>query len=147
MLCTIFCAIPVLVCYWLYKKFTGAPNDLVLGLVVAKSYKFALEPMRYLVVLKTFLSMLLSRFVIFLSLVILCLKGFKVRASNRDAFVVSLLIFVGCVLGYVTVYIIAPHDITWLVENSMERIILQILPVFLFLYSLTLRIGKPDTIN
>lgn len=144
---TILCSIPVLACYYLYKKFTGAPNDLVLGLVVAKSYKFALEPMRYLVVLNTFLSMLLGRFVIFLSLIILCLKGFKVRATNKDAFLISSLIFCGCALGYIAVYIIAPHDITWLVENSMERIILQILPVFLFLFALSLRIGKPDTIN
>lgn len=147
LLYSLLCSIPIIVLSMLYKKYTNTPNDLVYGLIIAKSYKFALEPNRYLVVLATFIDMLFKRFYIFLPLAILCLKGLKIKKSIEVPYILSTIIFVGCVLGYITVYIIAPHDITWLVENSMERIILQILPIFLLLISLSMRIGKPDTAN
>ena len=130
-----------------YKKLTGTPNDLVYGLILGKTYKFALEPYRYAVVVSTFLSMLFKKFTLFLALFILCLKGFKLKETIKTPFLLTSIMFLLCVFGYVTIYIIAPHDINWIVENSLERIILQILPIFLVLLSLSLRIGKPDTLN
>jgi len=141
------CSIPIVICSCLYKKLTGTQNDLVQGLVIGKTYKFAFEANRYFVVISTFISMILKKFLIFFTLVILALKGFKIKSGQKTSYILSTIIFIACVLGYFVVYIVAPHDITWIVENSMERIILQILPVFLFLVAVSFRIGKPDTIN
>ena len=112
-----------------------------------KSYTFAFDLQRYVVIFQTFFELLFSKFVLFLALILLCVKGFKFREKIKSALLLSSIIFVLMVLGYVAVYVLAPHDINWLVENSMDRIILQILPVFLFVFSTTLRIGKPDSIN
>ena len=131
----------------LFKKFSAAPNDLIFGFNETKSYVFAFDINRYIVIAKTFITLLFKKFFIFLALVLLCFKGFKIREKIRQPFLLSSLIFGLTVCGYVAVYVLAPHDINWLVENSMDRIILQILPVFLFLFSITLRIGKPDSIN
>lgn len=130
-----------------FKKLTNSPNDLIFGFMETKSYLFAFDAHRYAVVLKTFISLLFKKFALFLALVLLCVKGFKLREKIKMPFVLSSIIFVLMIAGYTVVYILAPHDITWLVENSMDRIILQILPVFLFIFSITLRIGKPDSIN
>lgn len=143
---TIF-AILVFVCAFLYKKYTGAPNDLLYGFNEIKSYTFAFDLQRYVVIFQTFFELLFSKFVLFLALILLCVKGFKFREKIKSALLLSSIIFVLMVLGYVAVYVLAPHDINWLVENSMDRIILHILPVFLFVFSTTLRIGKPDSIN
>ena len=134
-------------CIVLYKKFTGAPNDLIYGFVEVKSYMFAFDFHRYLVVLQTFLTLMFGKFVLFLSLAILAIKGFKIKEKFKNSFALSLAILLFMIAGYLAVYILSPHDINWLTENSMERIILQILPVFVFLFSITLRIGKPDSIN
>ena len=134
-------------CAILYKKFAGAPNDLVYGFLEVKSYTFAFDLHRYLVVLQTFLTLMFGKFVLFLSLAILAIKGFKIKEKFKNSFALSLAILLFMIAGYLAVYILSPHDINWLTENSMERIILQILPVFVFLFSITLRIGKPDSIN
>lgn len=141
------CFVPVLAAYAYYKKFTNAPNDLIAGFMVLKSYSFAFDVNRYLVTLKTFISFTLHKFTLFLALSLLALKGFRIKDKIKTPFILSSIIFVLMLLGYLTVYIVAPHDIKWLVENSMDRIILQILPIFLFLFSICLRIGKPDTTN
>ena len=70
-----------------------------------------------------------------------------VKEKNKDAFILSLIIFGLMVVGYFCVYLFSPHDVQWLVDNSMDRIMIQILPIFLFLFSINLRIGKPDTMN
>lgn len=144
---TVVFSILVFCCTFLYKKYTGSPNDLLYGFNEIKSYTFAFDLQRYVVVFQTFFDLLFSKFVLFLALILLCVKGFKLREKIKSAFLLSSIIFVLMVLGYIAVYVLAPHDINWLVENSMDRIILQILPVFLFVFSTTLRIGKPDSIN
>ncbi len=140
-------SLPFFACAFLYKKFSGAPNDLIYGFFEIKSYAFAFDLHRYAVILKTFISMVFDKFVLFLALALLCVKGFKLRDKIKKPFIVSAIIFILMIAGYVAVYVLAPHDINWLVENSMDRLILQILPVFLFIFPTTLRIGKPDSIN
>ena len=129
----------------LYKNMSHAANDLIAGFVALKTYNFALDFSRYVVILKTFVSIIFSRFLILFVLLFLCTKGFRIKEINRTPFMLSCAIFVLCAAGYFAVYLFSPHDIGWLVENSMDRIIIQILPVFLFLFALNLRIGKPDS--
>lgn len=130
-----------------FKMFVSCSNDLVLGALLTKSYSFAFDLTRYFMVIKSLFSTILTKFTLLLVLLLLGVKGFRIKENNKIAFRLSLMIFILCCIGYFLVYIIAPHDINWLLENSLDRIILQVLPVFLLLYGLNLRIGKPDTIK
>ena len=141
------CALVPVGCYIAFKKFANAPNDLIMGFLVLKSYSFIFDLHRYAVTFKVFITFVLQKFTIFLALLILCIKGFRIKDKVKIPFILSSLIFVMMCVGYLLVYIMAPHDINWLVENSMDRIILQVLPMFLFLFAISLRIGKPDTVN
>ncbi len=139
--------IPFVLLTVLYKKFTGSPNDLIMGFFLFKTWHFAFDIQRYIAILKTFFTMLFTKFYIFFILALLLTKGFRLKDKNKKAFWLSLAIFVLMSIGYFSVYLFSPHDIQWLVDNSLDRIVLQILPVFLFLFSINLRIGKPDTMN
>ena len=131
----------------LFKHIVNFQNDLVAGFFAIKSYNFALDLHRYMVIFKTFFSMIFTRFTLLWVLLLLCVKGFRIKEQNKKPFALACIIFVLCTVGYFLVYLISPHDINWLAENSMDRIILQMLPVFLFLFSINLRIGKPDSIK
>ena len=128
-----------------FKYLAHSPNDLVAGFFILKTYHFAFDWSRYTVILKTFVSIFFSRFLLLLVLLLLCTKGFRIKDINKTPFKISCTIFLLCIAGYFAVYLFSPHDIGWLVENSMDRIIIQILPVFLFLFAVNLRIGKPDS--
>lgn len=140
-------AIPAIALLVLFKKLTNSPNDLITGFFLFKTYNFAFDFHRYAIILKTFITLIFQKFALILVLSLLCFKGFRVKEANKKPFFLSLGIFVLCGIGYFLVYLFSPHDITWLVENSMDRILLQILPVALFLFSVNLRIGKPDSVN
>ena len=131
----------------LFKHIVNFQNDLIAGFFAIKSYNFALDLYRYAVIFKTFFSMIFTRFTLLWVLLLLCVKGFRIKEQNKKPFALACIIFALCTVGYFLVYLISPHDIIWLAENSMDRIILQMLPVFLFLFSVNLRIGKPDSIK
>ncbi len=131
----------------LYKNMSHAANDLIAGFVALKTYNFALDFSRYVVILKTFVRMFFLKFPLLIVLSLLCIKGFKLKDINKTPFKISMIVFVLIAAGYFCVYLFSPHDITWLTQNSMDRLILQLLPVFLFLFAVNLRIGKPDSIN
>lgn len=138
---------PMLVGLVLFKKIAHSPNDLIMGFFYLKTYNFVFDLSRYIVITKTFLSMLFFKFTLLLSLVLICFKGFRLKTKYKTPFMLSVVISALCVSGYFMVYLFSPHDIGWLVKNSMDRIILQILPVCLLLFSVNLRIGKPDSNN
>lgn len=136
--------VPICFIAW-FKYLVHSPNDLIAGFFILKTYHFAFDWSRYAVILKTFANIVFTRFLPLFVLLFLCTKGFRIKEINKTPFVLSCVIFVLCLAGYFAVYLFSPHDINWLVENSMDRIIIQILPVFLFLFAVNLRIGKPDS--
>lgn len=144
---TVLTAIPAIAFIVWFKHIANSPNDLITGFFLLKTYHFGFDLHRYAIILKTFVSIVFTRFLLVFSLLLLCVKGFKIKDKNKTPFVLSCLILGLCAIGYFCVYLFSPHDITWLVKNSMDRIILQVLPVLLFLFAVNLRIGKPDTNN
>lgn len=140
-------AVVPLILLVLYKNTAHAANDLVAGFVALKTYNFAFDFSRYVIIAKTFIKMFLLRFPLLIVLVLLCIKGFKIKEINKAPFMLGVIIFALTFAGYFLVYLFSPHDITWLVQNSMDRLMLQLLPVFLLLFAVNLRIGKPDSVN
>lgn len=140
-------ALPLTALLAWFKYIAHAQNDLVAGFFLLKTYNFAFDTTRYAVILKTFGSVFVTKFALLFALLVLCIKGFKIKDVNRTPFILSCAILLWTVAGYFGVYLFSPHDITWLVENSMERLILQLLPIVLFIFAVNLRIGKPDSRN
>ena len=139
--------LPIILVLYSFKELAGNQNDLVMGFFMTKSYNFLFDIQRYIVIIKTTITTLTSKFLLMFVLLILCIKGFRIKEKNKTPFFISLTILILCSFGYLFVYVASPHDINWLVENSIDRIILQILPIALFLFGLNLRIGKPDSIK
>ncbi len=144
---TVLTAVVPIVLIVMYKYMSNAANDLIAGFIALKTYNFALDFSRYVVILKTFIKMFLLRFPLLIVLALLCIKGFKIKENNKIPFILSVIVFVLSAIGYFMVYLFSPHDINWLVQNSMDRLMLQLLPLFLFLFAINLRIGKPDSVN
>lgn len=144
---TVLTAVVPIILLVMFKNLTNAANDLIAGFFALKTYSFAFDWSRYVIIIKSFIQMLFTKFPLLLVLLLLCIKGFKIKDSNRTPFILGSIIFVLSAAGYFLVYLFSAHDITWLVNNSMDRLILQLLPVFLFLFAINLRIGKPDSVN
>ena len=130
-----------------FKYISNTPNDIIAGFFLLKTYNFAFEWSRYVIILKSLISQLFTKFTLIFILLILCIKGFKIKEKNKTPFILSCIIIGLCAIGYFGVYVISPHDIKWLTDNSMDRLILQLLPAVLFLCTVNLRIGKPDNNN
>lgn len=140
-------AIPFIALISIFKFVCKTPNDLVQGFFVLKSYTHLFQLHYYTMIIKTFLHMFVERFsVIFVSLVLL-LRGFSVPQRIKEPLILSGIIFILTCIGYFFTYILSPHDLDWLLTYSLDRIILHVLPLFLFLYALCLKIGHKDTEN
>ena len=142
---TALIALPAIAFIVWFKYLAHSPNDLIAGFFILKTYHFAFDWSRYMAILKTFVNIVFSKFLLLFVLLLLCTKGFRTKEKNIMPFKLSCAIFLLCIAGYFLVYLFSPHDINWLVENSLDRIIIQLLPVFLFLFAVNLRIGKPDS--
>ena len=91
--------------------------------------------------------MFVERFsVVFVSLALM-LKGFFIPEKIKTPLILSGIIFILTCSGYFMTYVLSPHDLDWLLTYSLDRIILHVLPLFLFLYALCLKIGQEDTEN
>jgi len=140
-------ALPMLISLIAFKKLAGNTNDLILGLFMTKSYNYIFDLNRYLIIIQTFITTIITKVPLLLILLVLCTKGFKIKEQNKTPAILGSTIFILCTIGYFSVYLMSPHDLNWLVENSIDRIILQMLPIFLLLYGINLRIGKPDNLK
>lgn len=144
---TIIIAIIPISLLFAYKTLTHSANDLIAGFFAFKSYNYILDFERYWIIIKLLVKTFLQKFSLLFVLLLLSIKGFKIKKQNKTGFILSIIITVLTICGYLCVYLLSPHDVYWLVNNSIDRLILQLLPTILFLYAINLRIGKPDSIN
>ena len=140
-------AMPFVILICIFKSVCKTPNDLVQGFFVLKSYTHLFQAHYYIMIIKTFAHMFVERFsVVFVSLALM-LKGFSIPEKIKTPLILSGIIFILTCSGYFMTYVLSPHDLDWLLTYSLDRIILHVLPLFLFLYALCLKIGQEDTEN
>ena len=144
---TAVASLPFIILIFLFKFLCNSPNDLIAGFFAFKTYTHLFDLHNYLMIIKSLVLMLIERFWLLFLLIIPLIKGVKLCKNNKEAFYLSLVIFILMCLGYFMTYILSPHDLDWLLTYSLDRIILHVLPLFLFLYALCLKIGQEDTEN
>ncbi len=131
--------LPFVVLLGVFKLTAKAPNDLFMGVVLLKTYKNFFDISLYWYIFKYIIKVIFMDFYMLFPLLLLAIRGFKIEDKNKLQFIfLSIIVFTMCI-GYFVVYLISPHDLQWLLENSLSRIILQILPIIVLLYTLSLK--------
>lgn len=54
--------------------------------------------------------------------------------SKRPGVIISMMILTMMVAGYILIYVITPHPLAWQLATSLNRLILQLWPAFLFFF-------------
>ncbi len=126
-------ALPVLAVVFYFKAFIAPPSELLLAGKTAGALHKITDLSRYAVVVTsyakeiTFLGMSLP-------LLAYGLFAGKQQKQNEHRNITSLVLTFVCVaLGHVAVYLITPYDIQWHINTSLNRLLLQLWPVVVFI--------------
>jgi 4-amino-4-deoxy-L-arabinose transferase-like glycosyltransferase len=125
---------PILAVLVFFKLTYAPPNDLIgenqTGLALAK----IVDVGRYAIIAKAFLSTFARWGIGLLPILLVYVFLAGIRHDTRNSRIVAtgcaLLAFMLC--GYFMVYVLTPHDLAWHLGSSLERLLLQIWPTFLF---------------
>ncbi|MFH0796999.1 MAG: hypothetical protein V2A65_08100 [Candidatus Omnitrophota bacterium] len=130
----------------LYFKRQLAPfNDLIAVTNFAAGLKRSGEPSRYLLILKSFCQQFFLSgkfFFIPLTLILpvyLFLAKTGIKKEAKDVSVIMALTLTIVLIGYFVIYLLTPHDLNWHLGTSLNRLFLQLWPVFLFAYFLVVK--------
>lgn len=129
----------------LMKISAKAPNDLYSGLILLKTYRHLWDFHYYWIVAKYFIKSIFLNFNIAFTYILLFIPG--IRTENKTGAAALWFLIVVMSLGYYTVYVLSPHEMDWILRNSVERIILQLYPLTILALSLSMKIGQKDRVN
>lgn len=145
-------AVPLIVVLY-FKLFLAPPSD-VLSNGPARSLAQALQLSRHVEIVQYFVRELLTfggwRFlaqpigILVVLLVYLILVRAPLAAEHRPMLIAGCALLGVQLLGYYTVYVITPYDLTWHLNYSIERIFLQVFPLSVFMILLAAR--SPESI-
>jgi len=120
-------ALPVLLIFMFFKYVFAPPNDIISG-QSTKTIDKILDYNRYLLILKYFWNIVWNNFPsIILFVLLIIFTPLKKRLNY------SFLVIVLSLVVYLSIYIITPHDLKWHLETSLDRLIFQLYPSFLFI--------------
>jgi hypothetical protein len=132
-----------------FKAALAPPSDLFAGSLSDNLAKI-LDSSRYVLIFKAVWMEILSfggwPISMILALIVYGLfAGFKVRGESAHGFWLVLAIMSFQMLGYISVYLITPHDLAWQIGTSFDRTVMQVFPSFLFLFFSC--ISEPETFS
>ena len=122
-----------------FKHLAHTPNDVILGITTLKTYDHIFEPAKYILIVKTALFMLFTRFSMLFLLLIPACAGLCVKNEQKAPAALLAGIFALMCCGYFLIYLLSPHDLSWHLDNSLDRIMLQMLPFSILLFGLVIR--------
>jgi hypothetical protein len=134
-------AFPVLIILY-FKSITPA-GDLFSG-SFADILTRITDLTRYLLILKSLGSEFLSfggwpvPLLLFIVLLFFIFDS-KLETEIKQLFRALSIILVLQLLGYLAIYLITPHDLSWQIDTAFDRNVLQIFPSFLFLFFASIR--------
>ncbi len=131
-------ALPLLLLL-LYKFINQSGNDLYSGIIEEQTYRYLLDFERYKMVFSVFVKTLIENFSWLLLYFLLLLEGFHLNNEIKTPFYLSGLTLILMSFGYLFVYVITPHNLEWLLVNSLDRLVFHLLPLTIFLYCLALK--------
>ena len=65
--------------------------------------------------------------------------GSKLEVETKQPFHALSIMLALQLLGYLAIYLITPHDLSWQLGTALDRNVLQIFPSFLFLFFISLK--------
>lgn len=139
--------IPFVILSAYFKVLAKTPNDLFYGIFLLKTYKHVFKFSYYIVIFKWLLKMLWMKFYTLFVLLLLPVSGFCIKDEIKCPFILISAIIMLMGLGYFVIYLLSPHDLTWLLQNSLDRIYLQMTPLFLLILALSLRFFEKDMLK
>ena len=127
----------------LYFKSITPAGDLFSG-SLADILARITDPTRYLLILKSLVSEFLSFGgwpvpLLFFIVLLFFLFGSRLETDLKQPFHALSFLLVLQLLGYLTIYLITPHDLLWQLSTALDRNVLQIFPAFLFLFFASIR--------
>lgn len=132
-------ALPVGLLVIYYKLGLAPPSDLVTGQQGGALIARLLDPSRYATVAKAFLEVCLWKFYLPIWLVYLLLLGLDRGRTRGKGFLASLVTLLGMFFIFFMVYVTTPHPLQWHLADSLDRVLLQLWPSFLFTFFLAAR--------
>jgi hypothetical protein len=130
----------------LYFKFrmVGVASDLVVGQMPQAFVARLLTGSRYLMIGKAFVKQLtgFGGWPVTLPpmlLMYLLLTGISEAHKNRPAIYTGLLTLLLLTCGYFIVYLFTPYDLTYHVDSSLFRVLMQLWPLAIFTFFLLVR--------
>ena len=132
--------IPVLAMVAYFKLAFAPPNDLVSGQGPATLHRI-LDMSRYWTIVG-YAARILPRFPIILVALFLAVVGLDRTSGDRRAIGLGLFAIVLSAAGYFAVYVVTPLDLAVQLHRSLDRLVLQLLPLFLFAAFLVARIPE-----
>jgi hypothetical protein len=118
--------LPVLLLYVYFKMVYAPANDLV-GALDNHTTQKLLSFDRYITIGKYFLTILYYQFQLLLILPFALLVACPRRLVSGIILILS-----GTLAAYLCVYVITPHDLTWHLSTSLDRLIQQIYPSVIY---------------
>lgn len=135
-------AVPVLVVVALFKYSLAPANDLVSGQAAGSGWTRLANPMRWVLIAGGTIRAIVASLRAHVIILPLCwfFLG-KARDYPRLA-LGGAMATIGLVLaGYLAVYLTTPHDVTWHMKTSADRLLMQVWPAMLLV--LFLNLGDP----
>lgn len=133
-------AIPIIAVVLYFKLRFSPSTDIFFENSYQSILHKILDPSRYVTVLKAYASDIYKLFGL-KSLFIIGMIAACGISKNRQlkfvAFLLSSILFLQ-LMGYFFIYIITPHDINWHLRSSLNRLLVQLLPGFIFIIFLML---------
>ena len=134
--------LPVLLVIMYFKVTLAPPNDLVSGQGTSTLTRL-LDPSRYWLIVRSVLRVA-QRFPIVPLAIFLAIVGIHADGRVRRAAWVTAFVVAGLAAGYFAVYVTSPNDLAVQIHRSLDRLILQLWPMSVFLALLVARVPEQD---
>lgn len=132
-------ALPILLILFYFKSQVASANDIIGAQGLQSIARHVTDASRYKLILGSLQGQLVEfggwkpNPIYLLALYPLCL-GIKVEGVDKRGVLTSVTAICLLLLGYCFIYLITPHDLNWHLKSSLDRLLLQLWPSFLFTY-------------
>jgi hypothetical protein len=133
-------SMPVIAIIIYFKVYLAPQNDIKSGMNVVEILERTGDITRYIETLKAFLLGIVLNFPhIFLLFLYLLYSNVKINDNRKISVFTSLLVLTFMLLGYYWIYLITPYDLSWHLEWSLDRLLIQLWPSVLFTFFMIVR--------
>jgi len=139
---------PLLILLIYFKIQLAPPSDLFTTQDARSILEKLTDLSRYIQIIKAFMIETLQHFghgIVFAPYALLL--GVRIHAINRLTIYLCLLVLCLMLAGYFSIYVITPYKLTWHLETSLSRLLVQLWPSFVFLYFMTVNTPERSSLS